>query len=78
MATETTAQKTARLRALRYAVKGSPDEHRAAARALKEANERLRIARLNAFFGELRRQVNANPARVANNLEGVIKVLNKI
>lgn len=78
MATETAAQKTARLKELRYAVQGSPDEHRAAAKALKEMRERSRIIRLNAFFGELRRQVNTNPDRVAANLEGVIHALNKI
>lgn len=48
MTPETTAQKTARLRALRHARDGSPDENRKNAQAAKAANRRQRLARMTA------------------------------
>jgi hypothetical protein len=68
---ETAAEKTARLRALRYAVQGSPDEKRAAKKAVKEALTRANNARAAAFWGTLGKAVRQNPDAVAANLEAV-------
>lgn len=57
--TETTAEKTARLRALRYVRDGSPDERKARAKAYAEAKKAARTAAAMAFFDSLHDAIKA-------------------
>lgn len=67
---ETPAEKTARLRALRYAVKGSPDEHRAAKKAAKEALQAASARATENLFARMRADLNARPDTFIDRLEG--------
>ncbi len=66
MAQETAAQKTARLRAMRYARDGSPEELKAKKEAIKAYNERVRQHNTEQFFNNLREAMKTNPEGVLN------------
>lgn len=68
---ETTAQKTARLRALRYARDGSPDERKAAAKARVELKEKVRVAAINMYFDALHSAVKREDDSAFYQLTGI-------
>lgn len=75
---ETTDEKTARLRVLRYARDGSPEEHAERSHRAKVESDRCRAANFDLLVNTLRVALRENPksvfeATVSGKLEKVIK-----
>jgi hypothetical protein len=78
MMTETAEQKIARLKALRFARDGSPDENKAAARALAARRQVMKDRAFDELCSAISATLRTNPDAVMNSLPAIARVAAKL